>query len=93
MSRRRVRVEIHLEKARGITGADAAPFLAELIETAEGGLTWGTANLADAQRDRAAEMLRNGMSIRDVADECGMSRSAVHRLKCRLNGADEAAHG
>jgi hypothetical protein len=34
------RVEIHLEKARGIVGADAAPFLAELIEAAEGGLTW-----------------------------------------------------
>ncbi len=86
------RFEVHLEKARGVMGADAAPFEAKLIETAEGGLTWAYADLANAQRDRAEILIRDGVSIRDIADETGMSRSAVHRLKKRIN-AEGAAHG
>jgi len=74
--------ECHIEKARGLAaGPAAAPFSASLIETPEGGLTWAWADLADAQRERAAEMLASGMSIRDVAEETGLSRSAVHRMK------------
>ncbi|QXM24335.1 AAA family ATPase [Elioraea tepida] len=81
--------EVHLEKARGVTGADAAPFAAELVETPDSGLTWAWRDLADEQRARAAELLAAGMSIRDVAEETGLSRSAVHRLK----QAQGAAHG
>jgi putative DNA primase/helicase len=86
------RFEVHLEKARGVMGADAAPFEAKLIETAEGGLTWALADLANAQRDRAEALLRDGVTIRDVSDETGMSRSAVHRLKKRMD-AEGTAHG
>jgi putative DNA primase/helicase len=81
--------ETHLEKARGVTGADATPFAAELVETPDGGLTWSWRDLGDERRARAAELLAAGMSIRDVAEETGLSRSAVHRLK----QAQGAAHG
>jgi putative DNA primase/helicase len=87
------RVELHLEKARGVVGADAEPFLANLTETANRGLTWAISDLAGAQRDRAAEMLRHGLSIRDVAEATGMSKSAVQRLKTRLNGTAETGDG
>jgi putative DNA primase/helicase len=81
--------ETHLEKARGVTGADATPFAAELVETPDGGLTWAWRDLGDERRARAIELLAAGMSIRDVAEETGLSRSAVHRLK----QAQGAAHG
>ncbi len=79
------RFEVHLEKARGILGSDTTPFIASLIPAPGGGLTWAMSDLADAERERAAQMLQEGMSVRDVADECGLSKSAVHRLKMRLN--------
>jgi len=81
--------EAHLEKARGVTGGDAAPFAAELVETPEGGFAWAWRDLGDERRARAAELLAAGVSIRDVAEETGLSRSAVHRLK----QAQGAAHG
>ena len=79
------RFEVHLEKARGVVGADAAPFEAALKETEDGGLAWGWSDLADAQRGRAEALLRDKMSVRDVAEETGLSKSAVHRLKQRLD--------
>jgi putative DNA primase/helicase len=85
------RFEVHIEKSRGAIGADVAPFSAALIETQDGGVTWTWADLADAQRDRAAELLAAGMSIREVAEETGMARSAVHRLAQRRGR--EAPHG
>ena len=85
------RFEVCLEKARGVVGPDAAPFEAKLVEDAEGGLAWAWADLADAKEDRAADLLRNGLSIRDVADATGLSKSAVGRLKQRLD--QERGHG
>jgi putative DNA primase/helicase len=84
------RFVVHLEKARGVVGADAAPFEAKLVETGDGGLAWAWSDLAGAQHDRAADLLRDGLSVRDVADEVGMTKSAVHRLKKRL---DQEARG
>ncbi len=74
---------MHLEKARGVSGADAAPFEASLVEQADSSLAWVVADLADAQRDRALQLLNSGMSLRDVEKETGLSKSAVHRLKER----------
>jgi putative DNA primase/helicase len=81
------RFEVHLEKARGVTGADAEPFSAVLVDDGRDGLTWATAGLADTLRARADEMLADGMSIRDAAEETGLSRSAVHRMKKRRDRA------
>lgn len=65
------RFDVHLEKARGAMGADAAPFSAALMETPSGGLAWTWADLADAQRDRAG--FANGWH--------------VHTGRCPGNGA------
>jgi putative DNA primase/helicase len=86
------RFAVHLEKARGIAGPDAEPFEAKLVIAPDGGATWAMANLRDAQRDKAQVLLREGISIRDVAEEVGMSRSAVHRIK-KAMGATGAADG
>lgn len=86
------RFEVHLEKARGVMGTDAEPFLAALRGNEAGGLTWSTTGLTADQAIRAKTLLSEGMSVRDVADEVGMSKSAVHRLKKRLD-AEGKAHG
>jgi putative DNA primase/helicase len=84
------RFEVHLEKARGVFGADAAPFEAALKEAQDGGgLAWAWSNLADAQRDRALQLLNSGMSLRDVEKETGLSKSAVHRLKQRADKGEK----
>ena len=82
------RFEVHLEKARGILGADTAPFEARLVKAEGGGVTWAIADLKDAQRDRAEELLAEGMSVRDIAEETGMSKSAVHRIKMTRDKRD-----
>jgi putative DNA primase/helicase len=80
------RFAVHLEKARGLTGADTSPFEAALFDTGSGGLSWTVKDLATAQQDRALALLMDGLSLRDVAEETGLSKSAVHRIKKRMDG-------
>jgi transposase len=45
-------------------------------------------------RGRIAALLATGMTVRDVAEEIGISKSVVHRLKQRIEQeAAEAAAG
>lgn len=74
------RFEVHLEKARGISGSDAEPFEAKL-EVFGSSATWSTKDLADANLSRVVEMTNDGLSIRDIAEETGIPKSTVARLK------------
>ena len=38
----------------------------------------------DAERARVAALAKTGMSIRDIAEETGIHRSTVHRLRRRI---------
>jgi putative DNA primase/helicase len=82
------RFEVHFEKTRGICGEDVAPFEARLEEIA-GKSAWTIRNLEDANKARLAEMVADGMSVREIAEELGMPKSTVHRMKKRLE--EEAA--
>jgi putative DNA primase/helicase len=88
--RQGARFEVHIDKARGVTGDALAPFEASLAQGPDGGLTWGFADHADMMRDRVRAMLADGMSVRDIAEDVGMSKSAVHRMKQAMGqgGAD-----
>jgi transposase len=44
---------------------------------------WTRTEITDAELVRVADALRDGMSIRETADELGMHRSRVERLKKR----------
>jgi putative DNA primase/helicase len=74
------RFEVHLEKARGIHGEAAKPFEAKL-DVRDGNAIWATRELEDANRARVQALLDDGLSIRDIADETGISKSAVQRIK------------
>jgi putative DNA primase/helicase len=72
------RFEVHFEKSRGFCGDDAKPFEASL-----GRDGWITRDLADADMARVVALQADGLSIRDIAAETGMSKSKVDRLAKR----------
>ena len=86
------RFEVHFEKARGIHGERAKPFEVRL-EIRDGAM------LLDHPRDRGWKparvkaLLDDDMSIRDIADETGLSKSTVHRLKKQIEGGGESDMG
>ena len=82
--------EVHLEKARGVHGDAARPFEAKL-ETKDGVATWTTRELEDANRARVEALLDDGLSVRDIADETGISKSAVARIKKAIEASKGAA--
>jgi putative DNA primase/helicase len=75
------RFEVHIEKARGLAGADLTPFVAAMQIDPAGRMAWSMSNLGDSRRDEAAAMLSQGASVRDIAAATGLSKSAVHRMK------------
>ena len=78
------RFEVHLTKARGILGDDAKPFEASLV-TEGNVLQWHIKELEDVELDELKRLLSEGYSIRDCAEEMGKSKSAIHRLKRKLD--------
>jgi putative DNA primase/helicase len=80
------RFEVHLEKARGIVGEAAKPFEAKL-ETRGGTTIWTTRELEDVNRARVEVLMENGLSVRDIADETGISKSTVQRIKRAIETA------
>jgi putative DNA primase/helicase len=82
--------EVHLEKARGVHGDEARPFEAKL-ETRDGVASWTTKELEDANRARVEALLEDGLSVRDIADETGISKSAVARIKKAIEASKGGA--
>lgn len=76
------RFELHFEKSRGFSGEDAAPLDVRLI-VEDNICKWSWQPLIDAKDSIVEKMIRDGMSVRDIAEETGMSKSTVHRLKSK----------
>jgi putative DNA primase/helicase len=74
------RFEIVFEKARGFYGDGAQSFEAK-YETRDKAAFWARTELTDAELKRVADAIREGMSVREAADELGMSKSKVGRLR------------
>lgn len=77
------RFEIHLTKARGICGEAAKPIEAKL-DNIEGRLVWTAKDLEDADLERVRALLEDGLSVRDIAEETGLSKSTVGRMKKKI---------
>jgi AAA domain-containing protein/recombination endonuclease VII/Homeodomain-like domain-containing protein len=89
------RFEVHIAKGRGIHGDAARPFEAWLKGDKTAAL-WTMREIEDRERTKVAELLAKGASVRDIADEIGISKSSVHRLKRRIEQerkAEDAADG
>lgn len=72
------RFEVHFEKARGLHGDAVEPFEAQL-EIRGGRAVWTMRELADAHLADIEELRGQGRSIRQIAKELGISKSAVQR--------------
>jgi putative DNA primase/helicase len=68
------RFEVHFEKARGIHGDRAKPFEAKL-EVRDGANVWTIREIEDVNYARVKALLEDELSIRDIADETGLSKS------------------
>src|ERR1700737_1243845 len=76
------RFEVHFEKSRGFHGTDAEPFETRLIGD-QGTITPYKSEDAD---DTLRALRKQGMSIREIADRTGLSKSSVQR---RLEGRED----
>ena len=74
--------EVHLEKARAVHGEPAKPFEAKL-EVREGAAVWTTRDLTDSQYAAVVALLQDRLSVRDTAEELGIGKSTVSRMRQR----------
>jgi predicted DNA-binding protein (UPF0251 family) len=82
------RFEVHFEKARGLSGTDAvSPFEAKL-EIRDGQVNWTMREIEDARLSEILELKKDGMSVRKIAAELGLSKSAVQRALNRSAKGD-----
>jgi putative DNA primase/helicase len=73
-----LRVELHFEKCRSLTGDDVRSFEVRL-ETRTGNTEWTMRDVEDAKKARALELLDEGISYRDIAEEVKVGKSTVQR--------------
>jgi putative DNA primase/helicase len=75
------RFEVHIEKGRGFTGDAAKQFEAKLTADPGGRPIWTIHEIADVQKARVEALVADGLSVRDIAEETGIPKSTVHRIK------------
>jgi CRP-like cAMP-binding protein len=69
------RLEVRFTKSRGFHGPDAEPFEARLT-----GNAWELSDIKSGDDDDTLKTLRRqGLTIRDIADRTGLSKSTVSR--------------
>ncbi len=76
---------LRFEKARGANGRTLEAIDVQL-ETTPDGILWTTRPLEASLRVRITEMLADNMPVRDIAEELGVSKSYIHRMKRELDG-------
>jgi hypothetical protein len=86
-----LRCEVHFEKTRAQLGDAAKSFEVAMHGDPTNGARWTVRSLEDTNAQRANELFSTGMSIRDVAEELGLSKSAVGRLRQKWQGSTAPA--
>lgn len=77
------RFEVNYEKHRGFHGDDAKPFEARLTTEPDGRLIWTVKDLEQTNFDRVVNLLNDGLSQKDIADELGIVKSTVCKIAKR----------
>ena len=80
------RFEVHFEKARGLSGTEAVSAFEAKLELRGGAAIWTMRGIEDARLTEILEMKGEGMSVRKIADDLGMSKSAVQRALTKSAG-------
>jgi putative DNA primase/helicase len=80
------RFEIHFEKARNVCGAQLEPFEVQMRSDGVAAM-WLMRDITNALESLAKGLFGDGRTVRDVADELKISKSAAHRLKAKIGAA------
>jgi putative DNA primase/helicase len=80
-----LRCEVHYEKCRGFYGADAKPFEVKMETGIDGAAIWMKRDLEDVVAVNAAELFQGGATVRQVAEQLGISKSRAGVIKKRRN--------
>jgi len=72
-------------KARGLHGDDLEPLQAELVTNPHGHLAWTCKRTGDARLDQIRALRAEGRSIRQIAAELEISKSAIGRYFKQLD--------
>jgi len=86
-----MRCEVHFEKTRAMLGDGAKPFEVRMESGREGHAIWTTRDLEDANALRAADLHTEGLTVREISEELGISKSRAHRLLKRRGMAAVAS--
>ena len=81
-----LRCEVRYEKNRGFHGEDAKAIEARMSLEGTGAAHWSVKDAEDALLQRAVGLFQERMSIRDAAEELGISKSKAERLRKRAQG-------
>ncbi len=84
-SREGARFEVHYEKARGFCGEQALSFEARLREENQR-YVWTVKNLGDCLREKIANLSREGLTQREIAQETGLGLGTVNRKLKEIKG-------
>ena len=84
------RFEVHLTKARGVYGEDALPFEARLNLVGQVG-HWDIRVIRDKVLDDVERLTREGLAVRDIAEELSLSKSKVNRIQGKLRAEGRLA--
>lgn len=78
-----LRCEVHFEKTRSMLGQEAKPFEMKLETGPDGRAVWFCRDLENIKEQKAAELFAARMSVRDVAEELGISKSTAQRYRAQ----------
>jgi putative DNA primase/helicase len=78
-----LRCEVRYEKNRGFHGEDAKPFEVRMTLEGSGAARWSVKDAEDALLQRAVALFQERISIRDAAEELGISKGRAERLRKR----------
>jgi putative DNA primase/helicase len=88
-----LRCEVHFEKTRSMLGSAAKPCEVRMENGPDGRVVWTWRELEDAKAEQAAALFAAHMSVRDVAEELGISKSQAGRFRQKwAAGWSEVSH-
>jgi hypothetical protein len=83
------RFTVRFTKSRGLSGRAVAPFECRLVPGSSGGLAWDVRDAHDETDEMVRELVASGRTVRAIATELGLSKSAVSRRLFRIRKSEE----
>lgn len=87
-----LRCEVHFEKTRAMLGDSAKPFEVQLTIESQDQAIWKVREIEGARFGQARELFSSGLSVRDVANALGVSKSTAGRYRQKWDADRVSEH-